>query len=550
MLLDARSLGRDETIESDLCIVGAGVAGITLARELADAKVKICLIESGGIRPDKPTQALHWGENVGIPYYPLDTCRARFFGGTSHYWHIPLPEKGLGVRLRPMDPIDFETRDWVPHSGWPFGKSHLESYYLRAQEICQIGAYNYDPEYWQDPAHGVKFAFKGDRVGTTIFQFAEREHFYGQYGDEISQKDHIRILLHANAVDIQTPGPNQPVTRIEVKCLERNRVYVNAKWFVLATGGIETPRLLLLANKTNPNGLGNENDLVGRFFMEHPHLWSGRYIPSNLAASNATGLYHIHRAKGTAILAKLALTEKVVREEKLLNWCTSIHADYMLSHRLYMMQNSAGVVAFRSLRSKKERLKSNHSLSDAMIEAVRNWEDIVQASVRRVKGGFERDFNRSKHIAVYRLNHMAEQAPNPDSRVLLGEERDTFGQRRCQLDWQLTDLDTRTITRAQEIVSEELQKVGLGHLQIETDAHTVPPKIHGGYHHMGTTRMHTDPKQGVVNPDCQVYGVPNLFIAGASVFPTVGFANPVLTTLALVFRLADHLRTLFKNGPA
>ena len=550
MFLDARSIGRNETIESDLCVVGAGVAGIVLVRELANANVKICLLESGGTKPDKPTQALYWGKNIGIPYYPLDTCRARFFGGTSHYWHIPLPQKGLGVRLRPMDPIDFEERDWVPHSGWPFGKAHLEPYYKRAQEVCRIGPYNYDPEYWQDPTHGMSFTFKGDRIGTTIFQFAERNHFYEQYGDEICHKDHIHILLHANVVNIETPGIDQPVTRLEVKCLEGNRFFVGAKWFVLATGGIETPRLLLLANKTNPNGLGNENDLVGRFFMEHPHLWSGRYIPSNLTVSNATGLYHMHRAKGTAILAKLALTEKVVRKEKLLDWCTSIHADYLLSYQRYLLKDSPGIVALRALRNKKDRLNSHNSLIQNVGNAIHNWDDIVKAIFRRVKvkGGFKRKFKRSQHIAVYRLNHMVEQAPNPDSRVLLGEECDPFGQRRIQLDWQLTELDTRTITRAQEIVSEELQKAGLGHLQIETDAHTIPPKIHGGYHHMGTTRMHADSKKGVVNPDCQVYGVPNLFIAGASVFPTVGFANPVLTTLALVFRLADHLRTLFKDG--
>jgi choline dehydrogenase-like flavoprotein len=139
VIVDARSLSQNRTIETDICIVGAGVAGITLARELIDNDFRVCLVESGGFEPDKATQSLYWGENIGHPYYELDTARARFFGGTSHYWHIPLGDDCLGVRLRPLDEIDFEEREWIPHSGWPFDKTHLDPFYDRAQSICQLG---------------------------------------------------------------------------------------------------------------------------------------------------------------------------------------------------------------------------------------------------------------------------------------------------------------------------------------------------------------------------------------------------------------------------
>jgi len=273
MFIDARSIDSNQIIESDVCIVGAGVAGLTLGIEFKKAKFNTCIIESGGEKADKATQALYWGENVGLPYYPLDTARARFLGGSSHYWVIQLPNRKIGVRLRPLDPIDFEARDWVPHSGWPFSKSHLDPFYERAQTICQIGPYNYDARQYAQPAERMELPFTGDRVYTTMFQFGSRDVFFKQYVQEVKQADNITTLLHGNVLDIETNETASQVHRLKVACLDGRRFWVKARLFILATGGLETPRLLLLANRTQPAGLGNGHDLVGRFFMEHPHLW-------------------------------------------------------------------------------------------------------------------------------------------------------------------------------------------------------------------------------------------------------------------------------------
>ncbi len=158
MFIDSRSIDGASVVDTDVCIVGAGVAGLTVAREFRQAKFKTCIIESGGEKADKATQALYWGENIGIPYFPLDTARARFLGGSSHYWGVRLVGNGLGVRLRPLDPIDFETREWVPYSGWPFDKAHLDPYYERAQTVCRIGPYSYDPRAWTDPGDPAALA--------------------------------------------------------------------------------------------------------------------------------------------------------------------------------------------------------------------------------------------------------------------------------------------------------------------------------------------------------------------------------------------------------
>ena len=542
MFIDSRSIDRESVIDTDVCIVGAGVAGLTLAMEFRQAKFKTCIIESGGEKVDKATQALYWGENVGIPYYSLDTARARFLGGSSHYWGVRLPEKGLGVRLRPLDPIDFETRDWVPYSGWPFNKEHLDPYYERAQRICRIGPYRYDPQAWMDPQGPKILPLSGDRIESVMFQFGAREVFFEEYADRARKADRITTLLHGNAIEVETNETASDVTRVHVACLDGNRFSVTAKVFILAMGAIEVSRLLLLSNKTQKNGLGNQNDLVGRFFMEHPHLWLSAYFPATSDIANATALYEVFRKNGTAVMAKIAVTEKALREEKMLNWVTSIHPDYQLTQKYALGYFKDGVLACSAIKKEIKRRRRMPHIVSHLPAVLSGIGDIFGYMYRKMKSHAQREFDRTKQITVYRLNPMVEQAPNPNSRVVLGKEKDALGQFRVNLDWQLTSLDTYTMTRAQELFDEALQGAGLGHLLIETQRDKIPRGIHGGWHHMGTTRMHPDPKQGVLDSHCRVHGIGNLYVAGASAFPTSGYANPVLTTVALVLRLADHIR--------
>ena len=350
MFIDARKIPLNDSIRTDICIVGAGVAGITMAREFTAAGFRTAVIESGGLKPDKITQSLYWGENVGIPYYPLDTARARLFGGSSHFWHVKLPGRGMGVRLRPMDPIDFETREWVPYSGWPYSKSVLDPYYERAQKVCQIGPFNYDPDEWADTDR-LPFNFNADGgARSTVFQFGKREIFFRQYKEELEKSSKITVYLHGNVTQIETNQNASMVTRLQVDCLEGQRFFLKAKYYVIALGAIETTRLLLLSDAVCKKGLGNQNDLVGRFFMEHPHLWSGTFVPYSLGVSNNTGFYQLHRKKGMFLLGKWTIAAGTLKKEKLANWCTSIHPDFRLSYNKYMQYDKKGVMAFQSLK--------------------------------------------------------------------------------------------------------------------------------------------------------------------------------------------------------
>ncbi|MCL4475990.1 MAG: GMC oxidoreductase [Nitrospirae bacterium] len=575
MLVDARSLPGNKTIETDVCIVGTGVAGITLSREFIGKGFRVCLLESGGLRPDRAMQSLFWGENIGHPYFPLDTARTCGFGGTSHRWGIRIGDDRLGVRLRPLDEIDFEERDWVPYSGWPFKKSHLDPFYERAQSICQIGPFTYDVKDWEDTEKTPRLAFADGRVKTTIFQFGPRDSFIRDYREEIIRAENITAYVHASVVEIETDKTAQTVTRLRVACLQGKNFRVAAKLYILAMGAIETPRLLLLSNKVQKTGLGNENDLVGRFFMEHPHLWSGTYIPSDPHIARSTALYNIHTVNRIPIMGKLTLSEEVLRSEKLLNYCVSIHPKVLqgrpdiapswpvVSWPLlsaahpktvpnqpgYQKAASDGIDSLKVLSSAIRCGDVPHDFGKHLRNVITDIDDVSIAAYRKVRRKCVSIFNKfkkSKRNVVFQLDQMSEQAPNPQSRVTLADERDILGRNRVRLDWQMNPLDIHTIVRAQEIIDEELRRAGLGRLQIELHGDTPPSNLEGGWHHMGTTRMHKDPLKGVVDENCKVYGRSNLFIAGPSVFPTSGYANPVLTIVALALRLSGHIKKLME----
>lgn len=551
MIIDARSLPENETIETDVCIVGAGTAGMTLAREFIGQEFRVCLLESGALKPDQATQALYRGENIGHPYFTLDSARARYFGGSTNRWHIAIGDDCVGARMRPLDEIDFEERDWVPYSGWPFDKSHLDPFYECAQTVCEIEPPTYATEDWEDPQETPRLPFIGDSVKTVIFKFGSRYPFISNYSKEITQAPNITTYLYANVVEIETNETAQTVTRLRVACLQGNKSWVSAKLFILATGAIEIPRLLLLSNKTQSAGLGNQNDLVGRFFMEHLHFWSGLFVPSSPEIFNLTALYdNIHIVNGVPVIGKLSLTEKVIRREKLLNYVAELSSRVVLHSSLYRFLypsiSSKSVRSFKILRSAIRNADLPENLGKHVKNVIIGIEDIAVTAYRNIKIKILKPFNK-KRTHLFRLANMSEQVPNPNSRVTLADDRDSLGQNRVRLDWRLSPIDMQSAIRSQEILQRELSRAKLGQLFIELSEETPPQKITGGWHHMGTTRMHVDPKQGVVDENCRVHGISNLFIAGPSVFPTGGYANPSLTIVALAIRLSDHIKELLRK---
>jgi len=536
MILDADDIEFNSAIKADVCIIGAGPAGITIARELIGTKFNVVLLESGGRVPDEKIQQLNKGKNIGLPYYELQEARSRAFGGTSHKWHIKLCDGHEGVRLRGLDKIDFEKRSWVPNSGWPFTKEELNYYYKRAHEIFKIGPYSYNVEDWEEIDSGEVFFKESNIIETTVFQFARKNIFYQEYSDEIEKAKNITTYLNSTVLNITANENTAKIKKVVVATSDKKEFIVKAGLFILATGGLENPRLLLLSNNVMKCGLGNQNGLVGRYFMEHPHLWSGIFSPSDLNRFNYDNLYRVHNSKGTPIMGKLALDEAVLRSEKLLNLTASLQYEPMV------VMNEA----VRSLKKVKQSFPSNLFSVDFnkhLKNVAQNFDSLTYGGLRQLMAGEkEKWYDHKKEYHGYKLNLMTEQVPEPDSRVILGSEKDRFGQRKIKLNWKLSPQDIDSIDRGLNIIKSEVYKYKLGKLYIAENKEEMKEGIHGGWHHMGTTRMHENPKQGVVDKNCKVHNVDNLFVAGSSVFPTGGYANPTLTILALALRLADYIK--------
>ena len=540
MLIDIKTLPESTLIESDICIVGAGAAGITLAREFIDQPYQVCLLESGGLDFDEATQSLYQGEHIGVPFQPLEESRARYLGGSTNLW---------GGWSRPLDDIDFEDRPWMPYSGWPIPKTELNPYYQRAQKVSGLGSDKYDFADWEDTLKELQIHRPplGEQIETYIWQIVPSTHLrFGQaYRAELEQASNIKTYLHANVVEIETNEVAKTVTRLRVATLEGKKFWVSAKAFVLAVGGIENPRLLLASKQVQSNGLGNQHDLVGRFFMEHPYLPSGKILLSNPAAA---ALYtHQNIRTGETLLATgLGLSKQVQEQEQILNFSARlipqppewVEAFNNLKYRLRQQPKTVHE-AFPTIGEDGQWYRSGNT---SMIEDLRK----VIANLDRVASrAYAKLFNKSFHSRQSNLcqTHLiGEQAPNPDSRITLSSERDRLGVNRVQLDWRLSPIDKYTIERSQQIIAEELARSGLGQPKIELTNDKSWDSVVSSYHHMGTTRMSTNPRQGVVNENCRVHDISNLYVAGSSVFPTSGLSNPTLTLIALAIRLADHLK--------
>ncbi|MBW4459960.1 MAG: GMC family oxidoreductase [Nodosilinea sp. WJT8-NPBG4] len=510
MFIDARSLSPDSTIAADVCVVGTGPAGITLALGLKNSGLDVILVESGGLELDEKIQSLSAGKVIGVPYGPIQSTRVRAFGGTAREWESIIENRAY-AHMRPLDEADFIKREWVPYSGWPFGSNELHAYYSMANEICGIGPSRYSVEDEEvNEGNSLLSQLDSTCLQPAVFHFGANTQFLTAHKSALEEVNNTNLYYYASVTNIETNESNSRVVGVTIRAPSGASWLVRAKTFVLACGGIENARLLL-ASKSG-HGIGNENNLVGRFFMEHPHGPTGFLIPAEPYNAKRLSLYSLHKnLKGAWSRWHLALSDQQLRNEQLLRYNVALWP----TEPEWMPDDLAGLA-----RRQLERYK-----------------DSAQAP------------------QFYAISFMSEQAPNPASRVTLSDQIGEDGVNLPCLNWQLSEIDFRTLIRGQQIIQEELQLAGVGVVYTKqySDAYGgflkprwggYEARIEGAHHHMGTTRMHDDPKQGVVDANCRVHGMENLFIAGCSVFPTGGYANPTLTIVALAARLADHIKNL------
>ena len=527
MVLDFRNRENGALLDADLCIIGSGAAGITIARELIGSEIRVCLVESGGLELDSDTQALYEGESRGEPSLSdPDVTRLRYFGGTTNHW---------GGWCTPLHELDFQPRPWVPFSGWSISRTDLDPFYARAQSVLQLGPYVYDQRAWKfldvppvplDEAK-IQPAFWQARSSGPL-RFGE------VYREDLRNADNIQVYLHANVTNIRTNDMQTRVEHVEVKTLDGKSGKIKANFYILACGGMENARILLLSNDVNARGIGNGHDLVGRYFMEHPHVICGVVMTED--TDFLFDRFYRRRYGNVFAYAGFRTGEEIQRAEQVLNCSATVQ---------WIADPEAGTTAAREIWLDVKDGRFPDDLGDKLWKVVGDLDSVAHQAYRRFVEG-RRAIPKLKLIY---LMARSEQAPNPDSRIALSTERDALGLNRIRIDWRLNDQDKRTIRVMTQAIGSELGRLNMGRVRLADwlleDGPTWSPDTTGGSHHMGTTRMSYDPKSGVTTADCRVHGIENLYVAGSSVFPTSGYSHPTYTIVALAIRLADHIKARF-----
>lgn len=474
MRLALDELAADDDRHADVCIVGSGPAGTTLAVELARAGRRVLLLEGGEQLVSTRSQEVYRGTVVGDTYFPLESVRLRCLGGTSTHW---------GGMCRPLDAQDFAAKPGFPLAQWPLSKADLDPYLARAEDILELPPLPAD--------RVVDAAFGLVRID---FNRVVPVRFWTKFGAELEAAPNVGVVSEANVTLIRTDG--RRVTGLRVEDYDGGARDVRAERYVLATGGIENSRLMLWSDAVQNGALNGAGTPLGRYWMEHPHQTAGfGLVPGYYAAPEGFG--------GTHYLS----------------------LDAAARRRLSVL---ACGLRFEALRDEETR-----SLLD----------DLACVSPRLATRA--RRWTAENGACGVRLRAAWEQAPIAENRVALSTvEKDRFGMPRSELHWRRTPSDIRTLRDSAMELGRFLAERELGRLRLEPWVLDLEPHDEGelaGKHHMGGTRMAETARLGVVDRNCKVFGQENFYVAGSSVFPSGGHANPTQTIVQLTLRLANEL---------
>ena len=542
----ANDIGNGACLQSDVCVIGAGPAGIALALDLTERGLSVLLLESGYMEEDPPTQALYSGEVADERLHsPPDKYRQRRFGGSTTIW---------GGRCMPFDPIDFETRHYIAHSGWPLSYDDLLPYYPRANALAEAGNFSYQADDALGPDAGPMIRdFQSTRVLTNgLERFSCPTDFGARYAKQLQIAPDVKVLLGANCTAIHLDPDGRRVRNVEVTTLTGVRFSVCARATVLAVGGLETARLLLTSNDVAPAGIGNFHDVVGRYYMCHIAGNVGQLTVQG-STENVRHGYEV-TPEGIYCRRRLSVSADEQRRLGLANTVARLHFPRITdpAHRNGVL---SGLFLARKLISYEYGKRLNDTNATAPATYARHLLNVMTDPMDT--GAFLAHWLSHRSLAArkfpsvilrnrtnrFSLEMHGEQIPQARSRVTLTDKVDSLGMRRLRVDWRYSAADIDSMRRTLDVMAAEFDRSGLA--KFEYDRETLEQDLtrfgaYGG-HHLGTARMGDDVRTSVVNSDCQVHSVANLFVAGSAVFPTSSQANPTLTLIALSLRLGENL---------
>lgn len=514
--IDASRDALPEELEGSVCVVGAGAAGITLARKLAETTRGVILVEAGGFEIDGQTQGLFAGKQLGLRYYNLISCRLRYFGGTTNHW---------SGYCRDNDPLDYDGRPELNLPKWPVSHDALKPYIAEAGESLGVAALHYSPRKAMENRGMEVGEIAEDRseiLETKTFQWASRRRLGPLYRDEIAASPNVQGVLHLNLTRIQLNPEGTRVEHLVCKTLDGKEVRVKAQAYALCCHAIENARQLLISNDVMPAGVGNAHDHVGRYFMDHIHIFASKFVPTAAFPK----IYDRTFASHNRLNANLSFNDAYTREARLLQY-------YCRFNPVYVSEGT--IDALHGIRA--------GAMEPGDLDFLADVARVTSELPGVARLGFSRKGLLHSRPLYYEMEHRLEQAPNPNSRVVISDRMDALGSPIADLDWQITDDDVTSFREGQARMGRELAALGWGRMEEEEiTRELVEDRVAGHYHQIGTTRMSERPEDGVVDADCKVHGIDNLYVGGSSVFPSAGYSGPTMMLIAMALRLADHLK--------
>lgn len=509
---------------SDVCILGAGPAGLGLALEMSSLGAQVLVLDSGPKGGSRQAEKLSIGDHRGFLDVPVHELRKRGLGGTSRAW---------ASNLARLTPSDFEHHIGIPDSGWPISFETVNTWIDPALRRLGCDLTVAELQAAECAWRKLPLASNPGLEPRAIAATATGD--VGTYWrDEIEHAPRIHVVTDAHVSRLATSPDGRRVT--EVECVDATRntpqpMSLRPERVIVATGGIEAPRLLLSsADRPHPEGIGNHAGHLGRWYQDHPFAWCG-----SIEADEPGGLDHLLFPAGQgrgpkALGALLCLSETEL--------ATSSGTDagvFVLGNRPWMAGQDFNGPAMTSLRRTQRAVRAGH-LPVSMIAQTRAMAVGAPSLVRLARQ------RRTKSPDAHAVRLQACATPQWESRISLSPETDRFGRPRPIVDWRVGTAERRGAQRVLEVLGAAAASSGVGSFRpgpVREDGW--PATIETGYHPSGTTRMSRAPEDGVVDTDLQVHGIDNLWINSSSVFPTIGYANPTLTVVALGIRLAHHL---------
>ncbi len=542
MIRDARKINEGEVLSCDICIVGAGAAGITLALELSQSGRRVILLEAGDLRGPAGSDKLYQGKaEPQTKHLTPDEDRHRMVGGTSAKW---------GGRCIPYDSIDFEARAHVPFSGWPVAREDLLSYYEEAVKWCECGPFEFSAGGAMTAAAGEMFSgFKSERVTSdSLERWSPPTHFGKAYRDRLRSQQNLTVLTRAVAIELLTDSSGKSVDKLSVATLAGGQFTISAGTFVLAGGGLEVTRLLLNSKDQGGKCLGDHSNWLGRGYMCHIHGTIAKLI---LNEGKDVVFGYEADDHGVFCRRRLCVSETAQRELGLLNMYALLDRPLVSDPEHGDATLSAAYLAKRLLqRHTKDGTRSGNLYVKHVLNILAGSPTLV---THLPKFGRDRFLHKRRMPSLlvrprgntYYLYFHAEQAPNRDSRVMLSNEVDELQVPRLRINFQITDLDVDSVYRSHALIDEELQASGVGRLEfLSEDPESEIRKASAVLgHHIGTTRMSERPEDGVVDKNARLHHVKNVYVASSAVFPTSSQAHPTLTIVAMALRLARQLQS-------